>query len=678
MSLRDLIRAAISLLVLAICSAAAGAEEDEAAPPAPAPDQAAVTDMADLALEDLLDIRITSAAKKIQPVSEASSAIYVITQEDIRRSGHTSIAEALRLAPGMNVAQGDAHTWAISARGFQSGLANKLLVLIDGRTVYTPLYSGVYWDVQDTLMEDVERIEVIRGPGATVWGANAVNGVINIITKHSKDSLGGMATGSVGTSEHGIGSLRYGGKVGEDVSYRVWAKYVKRDELSLATTETAAHDGIEMLRGGMRWDIKVNEQDAVMLSGDYYGGAHEEKPATAILTAPFVETVTHEGELRGGNFLARWDHSFSTDSNASLQIYYDRAEREEIKLNQALDTIDLDFNHHLKFDRHEIVYGVGYRNVKQDLENSFSVQFDPTVRRTHLYSAFAQDEITILENELSVTLGSKFEHNEFTGFEVQPSAKLLWRPHEDHSVWASVSRAVRTPSPIETDLRANLIAGELAPGVPVLFALFPSKHLPSETVLAYELGYRAQLHKRFSLDVAAYYNQYDNLLSNEAGAPFVEANPPPPHFTVPVVQQPYVEGETYGAEIAAKWNPTDYIHFSFNYTYLQMLLHASDRARAADSEAAEERSPEHQFHARMFVTLPHHLELDTGVYFSDELESLGIPSYVRLDARLGWRPVSMFELSVGAQNLNRKRHEEFAPDGSQIERNLYVKCTLRF
>ena len=645
------------------------------------PPKPAAGTFADISIEDLLNIKITSVSKKVEKVSEAASAIYVITGEDLRRTGVTTVADALRMAPGMDVAQNKSNGWAISSRGFNGALANKLLVLIDGRSVYTPLYAGVYWDVQDTMLEDIDRIEVIRGPGATVWGANAVNGVINIITKDSKDTQGGLASGSVGTFDETIDSVRYGGKIGEKVTYRAFLKYAKRDELSLGATDTAAHDGWEVGRAGTRFDIRASKEDKITIEGDYYNGAYEEKPTVVDLAPPFADKITNTARMSGADAIARWNHSFSDTSETSLQVYYDRTERDEVRLAQTIETADIDFNHHLKIGRNEIVYGAGYRFVKETLDNTFYISFDPNDRKTNLLSAFLQDEITVLEDKFSVTLGSKFERNDFSGFEIQPSIKTLWHAAKNHTVWSSVSRAVRTPSPIETDLRANLAAGATAPGAPtILFSLFPNLHIPSETLIAYELGYRAQLHKRFSIDATGFYNVYDNLRSNEgvAGKILVEPNPAPLHLTIPIVQRPYVNAETYGGELAATWEPTNKIKFSAGYSYLQMLLHRNSRANAKDAEIAEGQSPNNQFNVRAYIDLPHNLQFDSGLYYVDRLDKEKIPSYTRIDSRLGWKPLDRLDVSLGAQNMFRKEHEEFGDGNSKIERNVYFKLTLKF
>jgi len=632
----------------------------------------------DLSIEELMNIKVTSVSKKVEKLSNATSAIYVITNEDLRRSGVSTIADALRMAPGVNVAQADAHTWAISARGFQSGLSNKLLVLMDGRSVYSPLYSGVYWDTQDAMLEDLDRIEVVRGPGATVWGANAVNGVINVMSKSSADTQGWLASGSAGTKDTTIDSVRYGGKINDNAFYRFFVKYQKYDELSFANTGLAAHDGWDNLHAGTRFDFTPSKEDKIVLQGDYYHGMHEETQTLASLIAPFEQVHTQDATMAGGNALTRWTHTFSETSETSLQFYYDRTEREELKLDQAIDTLDVDFNHHLKLPRNEIVYGFGYRHVQEHLNQTLAATFRPPNRGTELFSGFLQDEIEVLKDKFSITLGTKVEHNDFTGFEVQPSFKALWNAAKDHTVWASVSRSVRTPAPTETDLRAYLLATAIG-RLPVTAALEPNQNdLSSESEISYEVGYRAKLHPRFSFDTTAFFNNYKDLRSNDAGRFFVETNPPPLHLTLPVVQEPNVRGDTYGTELSANWDPLDRLKFSAGYSFLKIILHQDNKSHAPDAQAAENETPRNQFNIRAYVDLPKNVQFDTSVCFYDRLLALNVASYTRVDVRVGWRPTRNFDLSVGAQNLMRAEHVEFAPGTSKIGRNVYFKLTLRF
>ena len=356
-----------------------------------------VSDLKSMSLEDLMNINVTSVSKRPQKLIDAASAIYVITQEDIRRSGATNIPDALRRVPGIQVAHINANTWAITSRGLNGQFANKLLVLIDGRTVYTPLFSGVFWDVQDTLLEDIDRIEVIRGPGASLWGDNAVNGVINIITKHAEDTQGGLLSTGYGNEQQGFGNLRYGSKIGNDAYFRVYSKYFNRDN-AVDASGKKTDDSWYAQRGGFRIDWDVNKQDSLIVQGDIYNSKFGESVETVSLTSPFSNTINDDSDFAGWNVLTRWKHTFSDSSNLELQLYYDRTERESITLREDRDTYDLDFQHRFKFgERQDIMWGLGYRLTHDNIRNSFDFSFNPDNRDMSLYSGFVHDEITLRE-----------------------------------------------------------------------------------------------------------------------------------------------------------------------------------------------------------------------------------------------------------------------------------------
>ncbi len=642
-------------------------------------------DLAETSLETLMNIEVTSASKKQEKLSQTAAAIYVITQEDIRRSGATSIPELLRMVPGSDVAHIDANKWAISARGLNEQFADKMLVLIDGRTVYTPLFSGVYWDVQDTLLEDIDRIEVIRGPGATLWGANAVNGVINIITKQAKDTQGSLLTSGGGNQERGFGAVRYGGKLGDRGHYRFFAKYFNRDAFARSSGDNAV-DGWNILREGFRTDWKVTDQDSLTIQGDFYNGsAGVEVPGVASLSPPTTGSLDDRTHLVGGNLLGRWHRAFSDRSDTTLQMYYDRADRRDILLGEVRHTIDLDFGHHLAVgNRHDILWGLGYRFTGDQTTGSLTFSFNPSSRSDNLYSTFAQDEINLVPARLRLTLGTKLEHNNYSGLEIQPNIRLLWTPHPHHAIWAAVSRAVETPSREEANARINKAAFVRADGTTRLVSEFGNPGLPAEAVLANEFGYRAQLSRRISLDLATFYNVYANLHTDERGVSFFEDSPPPSHRVLPIFLANNMHGETHGMEIAPKWNVTGRWTLSSGYTQLQMRLHVEPSS--TDSSLPEEvagSSPRHQLHLRSYLNLPHGLEFDTAVYYVSRLSNFGVPAYTRLDCRLGWRPMESVEISIAGQNLLDKQHPEFGStrqfaNATQVKRSIYGKLTWRF
>lgn len=637
--------------------------------------------LAALTLEQLMDIEITSVSKKEEPLRSAPAAVYVITGEEIRRSGVTSIPEALRMAPGLQVAQFNANKWAVSARGFNGLFANKLLVLIDGRSVYTPLFAGVFWDVQDTLLEDIDRIEVIRGPGGTLWGANAVNGVISIITKQAGATQGGYIEGGGGKEERGFVGLRYGGKLAEGAFYRGYVKYFSRDDFVTAADRNAA-DSWNTYRGGFRIDWDASARDVVTVQGDIYRGNFDQTLTIAQISPPFTRTFGSGDDFAGGNILTRWRRRLTDGSEIALQFYYDRTHRDEALFREDRDTVDLDFQHRLGLGAaHDIVWGFDARVTIDAIDNSSTVVFTPRRRTDHLVSGFIQDQITLIKDRLYLTIGSKFEHNSFSGFEAQPSVRLLYSPHNRHTLWAAVSRAVRTPARSERDVRFSAVAFPGPGGLPTLVQSVGNSNFTSEELVAHEIGYRVQPTDWLAVDVAGFYNIYDNLLTNEPGTPFLETSPASSHIVAPVPFGNKESARIYGVEVATTWRPVSFWNLHLNYSYLKI----EERPDPTSAEPADEerRSPRHSIQALSRLDLPWNLECDTAVYFVDRLPSFNISSYVRLDLRLGWRPTKRLDVSVVGQNLLDDRHPEFAKKSdpfkpSEVQRSVFVRATWRF
>jgi iron complex outermembrane receptor protein len=644
----------------------------------------ALPDLKELTLEQLMRIEITTASKKEESRFDTPAAVYVITGEDIRRSGLRSIPEALRMAPGVDVAQIDANRWAISIRGFNSPFANKLLVLIDGRSVYSPSFGGVFWDVQDVLLEDIDRIEVIRGPGGTLWGANAVNGVINIITKKTAATLGGYVEAGGGTEERGFVGARYGNKLGDHATYRAYVKYANRGPFVDASGRRTA-DGWDAVRGGFRFDWDASARDGVTVQGDLYRGNYGQTLTLPSLVLPFSTTFDSDNDFSGGNVLARWRRRLTQGSEITVQLYYDRTHRREVQFREVRDTVDLDAQHNLTLgDTHEIVWGVGYRGTLDEIRGSSTVTFQPESRTDHVVSGFVQDEIALVKDRLFLTIGSKFEHNDYSGFEVQPSARLLWSPHERHRFWAAVSRAVRIPSRSDANVRADVtvIPAPVAP--PTLLVAMGSADFKPEEVLALELGYRTEPAEWLTLDVAAFYNIYDNILTAERGTPSLALFPAPPHIVVPLLFENRRHGEIYGLEIAAAWRPVNYWTLMANYSLLRIQLHSDPSSSDPGTVSIEGQSPRHQVQALSRLNLPWGFQFDATAYFVDRLASLNIPSYLRLDLRLGWQPIKGVDISLVGQNLLDDRHPEFgallgqAAQPSEVPRGMYGMVTWRF
>lgn len=634
-------------------------------------------DPTQISLEELLNTEVVSVTKRLEKRAEVAAAVYVITQEDIRRAGVTSLPDALRLAPGLEVARIDANKWAVGIRGFASRLSRSMLVLIDGRSVYSPLFAGVYWEVQDTLLEDVDRIEVIRGPGGTVWGANAVNGVINIITRKARETQGGLLMGGAGSEEQGFGGVRYGGQIGQEVFYRVYGKGFQRDAAFHSTVPD--FDDWRMGQVGFRTDWEGQRSDSVTVQGDLYMGESGQRTALTTLVPPATTTVQQDTDLAGGNLLGRWQHVFSPTSDLALQLYYDHTYRREPTFRESRHTFDLDVQHRARIPwQQEIIWGLGYRVTSGDTAAIPTIAFIPRRRTDQLFSAFVQDEIRLFAEQLRLIIGSKAEHNDYSGLEFQPSARLLWTPAPRHAVWAAVTRAVRTPSRVEHDLT---LTGLLEPRTPTFTRVTGSDAFVAEKFLGYELGYRLQPVPRLSLDVATFYNRYSDLLGVEPGTPFTETTPLPRRI-VPFLLRNSLHGEGYGVEFVADWQPFDWWRMSGVYSYLHLNLSRDQDSRDTTSVRSTEGSvPQHQLSLRSFMTLPGHLEFDLIWRYVDSLTSQRIGSYITLDARLGWRPLRHVTISVVGQNLLEDHHAEFGAGSSgntEIERGVYGKVVWRW
>ena len=623
-----------------------------------------------LSLDQLMDVEVTSVSRHPEKLLQTASAIQVITREDIRRSGATSIPEALRLADNLEVAQKNSHDWAISARGFNTALANKLLVMIDGRTVYTPLFSGVFWDVQDYLLEDIDRIEVISGPGGTLWGANAVNGVINIITRKAADTQGAYAEGGGGNQLQEFGGARYGGTVGDATQFRVYGKYFDRGDESIADGSAAA-DSWHQAQGGFRMDSALSSQDDLSVHGDFYQGRENE---TGIDTA----------RTDGGNLVGQWTHESDSGSQMSLQSYYDRTHLADpiaaatlgtIPIAPAgfliddLTTFDVDFQYQLQLGAlNHVVWGLGYRLTHDAVQNAPGLGFFPTTLNQDLYSAFAQDEIA-LRSDLALTLGSKIEHNDYTGFEFEPNVRLMWSGLQNQTIWSAISRAVRTPSRVDEDLK------EAAP--PLLVILEGASDFKSEEVIAYELGYRALLDERTSVTLSTYFNDYNDVRSTSYT----------PATLIPFFFQNNLEGHTYGAELSVVYQALDDWKLHLGYDLLQEHLHVKPGEFDLDDALNETADPQQQFAIRSSATLPANIDFDTTLRWVDTLHinngsTLGtVPSYFGLDGRLAWHSARGIELSLVAQNMLSPRHVEYgypSPLREQIDRSYFAKVAWRF
>ncbi len=639
------------------------------------PDAESLDAYLDLPLSQLLDVKISLAARRPQSVQEAANAVFVINEEDIRRSGATSIPELLRMVPGLNVARINTSSWAVTARGFNGAFSNKLLVLMDGRSVYTPAFSGVYWDVQDTLLEDIERIEVIRGPGATLWGANAVNGVINIVTKSALDTLGGIATLNVGDEQRINTGIRYGWAL-EDGAVRTYAKSFSLDAQRARGAESDAHDSWEAVRGGFRLDRQSLDGDQWTVQGDAYDSRPNQAQAI-----PGTPLVPEEIRNRGWNLIGRWSRSLGDGSSVRVQAYIDQTERVENSLGQDHQTLDLDLQHRTtSFAAHDLVWGLAYRTVRDDFDNSAFVGTDPSRSTTRLYSAFIQDDITVLRDRLRVVAGTKIEHNDYSGYEIQPNLRLAWTPSDRTTVWSGVSRAVRSPSRME---RSGYIISAVTPGpIPVPVYAFGDSGFDSEELIAYEAGYRHRLGRVASFDLAVFHHRYKRLAGNDFTG-----------YPAHVRFMSEMHATARGLEVALDWRPSP--RWETQIAYSAQAISADKTGSFLTttfpddlSKNAAERSTPHQQ-----VSLRSHLDLTSGWSLDAWLRHVGevranrafaidIPSYTSLDLRLAWQMDSRLEFSLVGQNLLDPQHPEFVQEAlvapAEIERSVFARIRLNF
>jgi iron complex outermembrane receptor protein len=604
--------------------------------------QAASADLADLSLEELANIEITSVSKRAEPLSDAAASVFVVTAEMIRRSGATSLPEALRLAPNLQVAQIDAAQYAISSRGFNNAIGNKLLVLIDGRTVYTPFFSGVFWDQQDVMLADVERIEVISGPGGTIWGTNAVNGVINVITKSAAQTQGALVVAAGGNLSDGV-AARYGGTAGADGHFRAYAKASRAENTRTAAGAPVA-DGWDRQQGGFRADWS-GASGEFTLQGDAYQGKSEDRG----FFGPFALGGV---DVSGANVLGRWTRQFSDGSNIRVQAYYDQARRDDALLYRPkTDIVDVELQYGLSLGRHKVDLGVGYRRARDDIRPGVFFGFIPQSSTQSWKNLFLQDDVRLSES-VNLTVGARLENNGYTGTEILPSARLAWKPAKDSLLWAAASRAVRAPARLDRDI-------VLPPTPPYLIAGGPD--FVSEVANVYELGYRAQPTRDVSVSATLFWNEWNRLRSGQ----------PPPDALV----QNMISGSTHGTEVWANWQATPAWRLSAGLTTLRKDLHLEPGSTDPDGPSQLGNDPNYQWSLRSALNLPYRQELDVAVRRVAALPFPAVSAYTAVDLRYGWRMSHTVELSVAAQNLFDPEHAEFGavPGNSEVGRSVLLQ-----
>jgi len=629
-----------SLCVLLFLAATSGAKSQGILSP---------KDLKKLSIEELVNVEVSLVTRSAEKITEAASAVQVITGEDIRRSGAANVAEALRLAPNLQVAQLNSSSWIISARGFNNLFSNKLLVMIDGRTVYTPLYGGVLWEQQNVLLEDVERIEVVSGPGGSLWGANAVNGIINIVTKNTRATNGLYASAGAGNFIKNMAALRYGGKISDQLSYKVYGQHFTRSETDLPNN-TKNNDAWRITQAGFRVDWTASEKDAFTFQGDYYNGNRK--------------TVLKASPQDGENILARWQRKISDRSDVVLQLYYDRYYREDAPTSSSdkMKTADVDFQHRFGFGKkHDLVWGAGYRYVKDDANFTFNsgAGIVPRFKRLDLFNVFVQDEIS-LSNNFRFTVGTKLLHNVYSGWELQPSARLAWMKFNS-TLWAAVSRAGRTPSRFDRDYFLPM-----TPQPPTVPSVGGGPDFVSEKLVAYELGYRLRPNASSSISVAGFYNVYRDVYSVE---------PKPGTLTFQI--QNGSEAKSWGAEFSGNYQLSKNWRLRGGYTYFHKDIGPKPGRTFDPSYLAND--VRNQVLLQSILDITKHLQFDVVGRYLDGLEktlaTADVPAYWTCDVRLAYT-FKGFELAVIGQNLAEKNHSEFGT--ANLPRSVYAKISARF
>jgi len=634
--------------------------------------------VANLNLEQLGNVEVTTVSKEPEEIWKTPAAIFVITQDDIRRSGARSIPEALRLAPGVEVSRIDASKWSIGIRGFQSRLNRSVLVLIDGREVYTTLFAGTYWEVQDTLIEDVERIEVIRGPGGTIWGPNAVNGVINIITRSSKDTHGSLVSVGGGNVSQGFFDARYGTGHGTGLDYRVYLKgFVDSPEFH---NDRRNYDAWRGIQSGFRTDWQRDPKNTFSLQGDiYYQGMGEQVTGTNY-NPPEALVLDGTAPLSGGNILGKWKRSGSAE-DMQVQAYYDRTNRHELNFADIRDTFDVDFLQRWRLPwRQQVSWGLGGRSTRiHDIELYSGLVFAPAHRTDYLITAFLQDDIQLVRDRLTLALGNKFVGTNLTDLQLEPSVRLMWNPSQTQTLWASFTHAVRAPSDVERNFSLSGFLGTVG-GLPFFARFNPNPNFRPEQLNGYELGYRRLLGPNLYFDLASFYNHYGNLFSEDITGPLgIETSPAPTHVLLPAEFGNGLAGVTKGVEFAPEWRPAGFMRLRASYSFLQIRINKTPGSRdVGTASSTEGSSPRHQFSAQAGFDVRKQFSFDVNYRFISALSALKVRSYSTADARFEWQASDAFTFAVAGSNLFQPHHSEFPTDPGptvEIKRSIYGQVT---
>jgi iron complex outermembrane receptor protein len=640
------------------------------------------TDLTQLSPEQLSKIEVTSMSKKEQRLSDTAGAVFVITRQDIRNSAATSIPELLRMVPGLQVAQLNGYQWAVSARGFAEQYASKMLVLVDGRSLFDPLFSGVVWSEQTMPLEDIERIEITRGPGGTVWGTNAVNGVINIITREAKDTSGSVVSAGVGDQERSQGFAQYGGKIYGNTHYRIYSRYYDHGPAGEIDGQPS-HDSSRSTSGGFRTDTQISKNDRLMVEGMAFANNSGLDDIEFSYAPPFNTVGVTSLNLSGQNLLGSWTHKYSTGAQTNIQVsiaHVHELERGDLDQNGNVVTVAAQHEFFVG-ERHDFVSGVEYDlRSSQATALSNTASFVPTNPKLSVAGAFLQDEILFARGAVHLTLGLRAEHNNLSGMDYEPNARILWKATSRQSLWMAYGMANRGASPSDTFVRDNITAFPGVAGTQVI-RYFGNPEIKPERLHAFEVGYRFEPYKALSFDLATFYNRYLDLIGSAPAQPFFESGPPS-RLVIPIVAQNNIAGASFGAEFSARWIPRSWLRLSTAYSLLELDLQGNGSTPGDTASVLEGQAPRHQLYFGVSGDITKWLRLDSDLSFRDRLHYGNVPGYSTLDSKLSWHPRQRGEFSVGAKNLLNKQHLEFVSTQgglpTMLGRSIYGKATWRF
>jgi iron complex outermembrane receptor protein len=613
--------------------------------------------------------------------------VFVISAEDIRRSGIAVLPELLRLAPGVQVARLASGAWAVSVRGFNDEYSNKLLVLVDGRSVYNEFYSGVFWDTLNISVGDIERIEVIRGPGAAMWGTNAVNGVINVITRSAKSTQGVLIAGGVGSETSSNASLRYGGEAG-GANYRVGAQNTTTDPFQILSSASPSRGWVSH-SGDFRMDWDLSARDSLLVSAGFYDSSLGVIVPVATIAAPNAPPADDHSITSGENVLARWQHIISDTSSIEVRFSFQHMFRNDPQSAGDIKTFDYGFQQHAHWgERNDLIWGFSFRENAFQMTPTAALRFNPLRADHDEVALFGQDEIALIPDKLSFILGAQASHTETIGYAIQPTGRLLWKPTQVLSGWIAVSRAERTPSLNDRGvdlLQAPIAVPSGSPLIPSLWGVVNVVGNPAvrpETVLSYEAGQRVQASKTVSFDVSMFYSLYQHLLSVSTGAPVMQFYSGMPYLQIPVMTGNERYGESYGAELATTWNVNSRWRLMGGSSWLRVQTRSYAGDISVDQQRTSAATPHYQWNLRSNFDLTRTLQIDTTLYYTAAMIQTGIPQHLRGDLRIGWRPRPKVELSIGVQDAFQANHLEFESTRfnqlAEVPRNFYGRVTWRF